>query len=289
MGLQETGENALVFPGMVRYEYGKPGGQDFQVQGECGSQVPVHVRHEGFIFPDGEVGLLEAHDSQEIRSHLHAGQKLRRRFQCQEPFKIMEQAELDDSLVPLFRRNEVVETSGGVREHGGDKGGRHFNHRAIVFFDAEMVGFLLRHHLHTLHVVGERTEEGLFLDGHLAYGFRNAAGSYYVDEVPVIHLAHVDVRLHCGFQHADGSLGGPGNMEGPGEVVYRAEGDKAEGGITFHGHHAVDHFVNGAVAAHADHVPSLLGGFPGKVRGIQGLLRQPDDDIVKPFRKHRVQ
>lgn len=43
-------------------------------------------------------------------------------------------------------------------------------------------------------------------------------------------------------------------MEGPGEVIHRAEGDEAENGGAFHLHAPVDDFVDRAVAAHAEDV-----------------------------------
>lgn len=75
-GLQETGENALIFSGMGRNEDGKTVGKDFQVQGEGGAQVTVYVCDKGFVFLDGKVGFLEAHHGKEVRSHLHACQEL---------------------------------------------------------------------------------------------------------------------------------------------------------------------------------------------------------------------
>lgn len=131
-----------------------------------------------------------------------------------------------------------------------------------------MVGFLLRYHLHALHIVSQGSEEGLFLDGNFAYGFGNAAGAHHIDKVAVIHPAYVNIRFHRRFQHVDGSLGRAGNVESPGQVVYRAEGDKAEGGAAVDRHHAIDDFVNGTVAAHAYHIPPCFCCISGKIRGI---------------------
>lgn len=136
-GLQETGKNALVLSGMGWNEDGKTVGEDFQIQGEGGAQVTVHVGDKGLVFPDGKVGFLEAHHGKEVRPHLHACQELWCRFQGQEPFKIVEEAELDDPFISFRRRNEVMETSGGVGEHGRNERRGHFDDCAVFLFNFE--------------------------------------------------------------------------------------------------------------------------------------------------------
>lgn len=288
-GLQETGKNALVLSGMGWNEDGKAVGEDFQIQREGGAQIAVYIGDKGLVFPDGKVGFLEAHYGEEVRPHLHACQELWCRFQGQKPFKIVEEAEVDDPFISFRRWNEVMETSGGVGEHGSNEGRGDFDDCAVFLFNFEMVGFLFRYHLHALHVVSQGSEEGLFLDGNLAYSFGNAAGAHHIDKVAVIHPANVDIRFHRRFQHVDGSLGGAGNVKGPGQVVYRAERDKAEGGAAVDRHHAIDDFVNGTVAAHAYHIPPCFSRISGKIRGIPCFFRQSDDDIVKSFGKNRME
>lgn len=122
MHFGEFRQDAPVFHGVFRREDGEAVREDFQVQGKGGSQVSVHVGDDGFIFRNGKMSLSERDYGEEVRAHLHAGEEFRCRFEGPEPFEIMHEAEFDEPFIPLFRREEIVETAGGVGEHGGDEG-----------------------------------------------------------------------------------------------------------------------------------------------------------------------
>ncbi len=54
------------------------------------------------------MSFLQADNGDEVRTHLNACQKLWRLADGKKPFEIVEQAELYDALVPVFRRDQVA-------------------------------------------------------------------------------------------------------------------------------------------------------------------------------------
>lgn len=277
---EEVGEMRRIVVHVLGDEDGEAGGEDFKVDREIRSFIAVYIGREGIAFIDGDVRFFDTDDRDEVGTHLETGEELRRLPDGIQPCEVVEEAELDDAFIAVLRRDEVAETAGRVGQHGSDQRGGDLDHSAIFLFDLKVVGFLLIQDLHAFHEVGERSEEGLFFDGDFADCFRNEAGGDNVDEVAVIDLADIDFRLDCMFEHTDGSLRGARDVESAGQIIDCAEGDKAEGGLTAYGYHAIDDFIDRAIAAHADDVTSFFCSDAGEFCSIPGFFGQLDGDVV---------
>ena len=53
-------------------------------------------------------------------------------------------------------------------------------------------------------------------------------GGYCIDEIPVVDLADIDLGYLRMLQHRDSLFGMQGYLQGPGQIVDRPQGDKAE-------------------------------------------------------------
>ena len=140
---EEVGEVGGVVIYVRRHEDREAGGEDFQIDGELRPLVSVHIGPQRFFIVDGDVCFLDTHHGNEVGTHLEAGQKFRRLADGIEPGEVVEEAQLDDALISFFRGNEISEAPCRVSEHGGDQRGGDLDHGAVLFFDLEVVGFLL--------------------------------------------------------------------------------------------------------------------------------------------------
>lgn len=205
---EEVGEMRRIVVHVFGNEDGETGGEDLKVDREIRSLISVHIGRESIAFRDGDVRFFDTDDRDEVGTHLETGEELRRLPDGIQPGEVVEEAELDDAFIAILRRDEVAEAAGRVCQHGSDQRRGDLNNSAIFLFDLEVVGSLLVQDLHAFHEVGERSEEGLFFDGDFADCFRNETGGDDIDEVAVIDLADIDLRLDCMFEHTDGSLRG---------------------------------------------------------------------------------
>lgn len=278
----------FIFPA-ERHENGKAVREDLQLEREGGAPVAVNIRAQFFAVGDGDAGFFHVDDGEELFAHLESGEEHRALPEEVEPVEIAKEGELDDAFIPVFRREEIAEAARGVGEHRREEGRGHADDRAAFRLDEEMVGFLPGQHLEAFHEVGEGAEEGLFLDGDLAHRFGDESGGDDIDEVAPVHAAHVDLRFFRRLKHADGAAGGAGNVEGPGEVIHRAEGDEAENGGAFHLHAPVDDFVDRAVAAHAEDVVMRSRRFPREICGVPRFFRRFHEDGGVALREHFFQ
>ena len=107
--VEEVREMNGIIPCVLRYEDGKAGWKNFKVNRKFWPLVAVNVCPKYIILVNGNMSLLQADNGDEVRTHLNACQKLWRLADGKKPFEIMEQAELYDALVPVFRRDQVAE------------------------------------------------------------------------------------------------------------------------------------------------------------------------------------
>ena len=277
---EEVGEMRRIVVHVRGNEDGETGGEDLKVDREIRSPIAVYIGREGIAFRDGDVRFFDTDDRDEVGTHLETGEELRCLPDGIQPGEVVEEAELDDAFIAILRWDEVAEAAGRVCQHGSDQRGGDLNDSAIFLFDLEVVGSLLVQDLHAFHEVGERSEEGLFFDGDFADCFRNETGGDNVDEVAVIDLADIDLRLDCMLKHTDGSLRGTRDVKRTGEVIDCTERDKTEGGGTSYGYYAIDDFIDRAITAHTDDVTSFFCGDACKFRGISSFFSQLDRDIV---------
>ncbi len=277
---KEVGEMRRIVIHVLGNEDGETRREDLKVDREIRSLIAVYIGREGIAFRDGDVRFFDTDDRDEVGAHLETGEELRRLPDGIQPGEVVEEAELDDAFIAILRRDEVAEAAGGVGQHGSDQRGGDLNNSAIFLFNLEVVGSLLVQDLHAFHEVGERSEEGFFFDGDFADCFRNETGGDNVDEVALIDLADIDLRLDCMFEHTDGSLRGARDVESAGEVIDCTERDKTEGGGTFYGYHAIDDFIDRAITAHADDIASFFCSDAGEVCSIPGFFSQLDGDVV---------
>ncbi len=263
--------------------------QNFQVQRKGRPGIAVHVCPQRLAVGKGDARLFHVDHREHVASHLQACQKHGAVPQEMEPVHIVEEGELDDTLIAVLRREEVAEAACRVGEHGCHEGGGHRYGRAPVRLNKEAVGLLPGQGLQPLDEVRQRSQEGLFLDAHLAHGFGNESCRDDIDEVPAVDFPYVDARFLRRFKHADGTAGRAGDVERPGEVIYRTEGDEGKRGGAVHLHHAVDDLVDGAVAAHADDVKALFGSLAGKLGRVASLSCDAHDDAIVAFVKHLLE
>ena len=213
---EEVGEMRRIVIHVLGNEDGETRGEDLKVDREIRSPIAVYIGREGIAFSDGDVRFFDTDDRDEVGTHLETGEELRRLPDGIQPGEVVEEAELDDAFIAILRRDEVAEAAGRVCQHGSDQRGGDLDNSAIFLFDLEVVGFLLVQDLHAFHEVGERSEEGLFFDGDFADCFRNETGGDDIDEVAVIDLADIDLRLDGMLEHTDGSLRGTRDVKSAG-------------------------------------------------------------------------
>mgnify|MGYP006986456409 FL=1 len=111
---EEVGEMRRIVVHVRGNEDGETGGEDLKVDREIRSLIAVYIGREGIAFSDGDVRFFDADDSDEVGTHLETGEELRRLSDGIQPGEVVEEAELDDAFIAIFRRDEVAEAAGGV-------------------------------------------------------------------------------------------------------------------------------------------------------------------------------
>ena len=123
--------------------------------------------------------------------------------------------------------------------------------------------------------------EGIFdlLGGGVA-GFGKGAEGGDVIEIAVIEGADIHMELIAGDGPQGGFLYPGGQPQADGQVIGGAERNIAHGAAILPLHHAADHFIQGAIAAAADHQiepAGILQHLPGAIQSSAGGV---DGDLV---------